>query len=172
MNAIDPVIYAESKERLNENQRDELDLAITRFKNNPFTALIEKVSYLNHVRHMQAQDQSMIEDLAIDMNYRKISLGDTIIKNGVENNYFFIISGEAVADIKTGSLIFKEHEFVNDMIFMDKDEKDASIKAVVEMEVYEVSNSDIKSLLFKYPKIGEIMLQIMDRRISSHNVLA
>ncbi|HAW51235.1 MAG TPA: hypothetical protein DCX54_02740 [Flavobacteriales bacterium] len=172
MNAIDPATYNESKARLSENMQDELDMAISMYKSNPNSVLIEKVSYLNHVRLMHGQDQNMVEDLAIDMKYRKIGSGETIIRNNAENNYFFIISGEAVADMKTGALTFTDHEFVNDMIFMDKDEKDASIKAVSDLEVYEIPNSDIKTLLFKYPKIGEIMLQIIDRRISSYEVSA
>ena len=73
----------------------------------------------------------------------KINAGDTLAKNGVENAYYFIISGEASAKLKTGSLSFVDHEFVNDMIFMDTDEKDASIKATSDMEVFEISNSDI-----------------------------
>ena len=59
------------KERLGENHQDNLDKAIAKFKSNRYTVLIEKVSFINHIKNIHGEDQHMIEDLAIHMKYRK-----------------------------------------------------------------------------------------------------
>ncbi|MEQ9063869.1 MAG: hypothetical protein RIE58_06815 [Vicingaceae bacterium] len=172
MNSIDPGFYEKSIDRLSDSDRDRLEVAIKNFNKNPFSVLIEKVIFLNRMKEMLGKDQDMIEELALNINYREIKKGDVLIENGKDNSNYFIVSGKATVQLKNTVLEFGEHQVVNDLIFIDSDGPEAIMRAESEMSVYELDSASLNNLMYKYPRIGEIMLQVIDLRITSTGVIA
>ena len=69
-------------------------------------------------------------------------------------------------------MIFGENEMVNDMVFIDSDKDLGIISADSKMNYYEITHLEFKSLLFKYPQLGDIMLHIFDRRMNKEETAA
>lgn len=166
MQSIDPKKYNESKERLSDEQQERLEKSIKNYKQNSFTALIEKVILLNSVDALQQKNQSLIEDIALKLSYKTAKSGTALISNGEENNYYFIIEGSAKCQFKQGSISFGKAQIMNDMFFLEDDDSSLKVVANSEMSFLEMPSQEFKMLLFKYPELGEIMLFTFDNRLS------
>jgi len=167
MQRIDPKSYNASKERLTEDQQEKLDKSISQYSNNIYTALIEKVIFLNGIDALIHKNQRLIEDLAIKLEYNKAKAGAVLIKNGEVNNYYFIISGSAVCKMENSSFKFGSNQLMNDMFFLDNDKESAVVVAGSEMTSLIIPDSELKMLLFKYPELVDIMLFTFDSRVSN-----
>ena len=162
---LDPKAYLQSKDRLNEVRMEEIDKSIERYKNDKYAALIEKVIFLNNTELVH-RNEDMIEDLAIHLRHKTSKSGSVLVKNENDNDYYFILKGKAKSNIKDVQLTFNEGLIVNDMFFLDSDNPDAAIVCATDLEYLHMTSDDFKNLLFKYPELGEIMLENFDRRIS------
>lgn len=166
MNKLDKKAYDAAKERLTDEKQEHLEAAITRFEENTFNASIEKVRFLNTVKDLEHGDNRMIEDLAIHLIFGKANAGDVLIESGKENKYYFIVEGKAECNLASGTIEFVQRELLNDMFILDTDPNDTSVKASSELSYLSMSDSTFKHLLFKYPSLGDLMLQTFDKRMS------
>lgn len=166
MNKLDSGIYQSTKSRLSSVKEEHLDSAIQLFNKNHRNSLIEKVMVLNKVESLKTHDQKLIEDLALKLKLENAKTGDILLKKDQLNNYYFIVEGTAKGNFNNEEINFNQFELMNDMIFLDSDDADSIIRAESDMILLSMSDEYFKTMLFKYPELGDIMLYTFDLRIS------
>jgi len=134
--------------------------------------LIEKVIFLNKVKAFENQNQRLLEDLALEMQYKSCDVNTELLKSNTDNNYIFIIDGNLSFKTAHGKMTFGPNEMINDMIFTDADKDAGVIIADSKVNYFEISNLEFKSLLFKYPQLGDVMLHIFDQRLNMETTSA
>lgn len=166
MNKLDPSNYLSTKSRLSSAKEEHLDAAIQLFNKNPRNSLIEKVMILNKIASLKTHDQRLIEDLALNLKLESAKTGDILLRKDQINKFYFIVEGSAKGNFKNEEINFKQFELINDMIFLDSDEANSKIEAKSDMVLLSMSDEYFKTILFKYPELGDIMLYAFDLRIS------
>ena len=172
MNTIDPDSYDLSKERLSPAIQESLEKSIKAYGSNELSLLIEKVIFLNKVKAFENQNQRLLEDLALEMQYKSCDVNTELLKSNTDNNYIFIIDGNLSFKTAHGKMTFGPNEMINDMIFTDADKDAGVIIADSKVNYFEISNLEFKSLLFKYPQLGDVMLHIFDQRLNMETTSA
>ncbi len=167
MSSIDPAVYNESKIRLSEEQQERLDKSIEAYGKNRYACVIEKVIFLNNVDALRKKDPSLIEDIALKLKYQKVKAGAVLLEKGKENDYYFVIDGEAECNMADANYKFAENQLVNDMFYLESDADGLKTICKSEMTFLNMSNDEFKELLFIYPELGEIMLYTFDKRVKS-----
>ena len=114
--------------------------------------MIEKVIFLNHMAVFSHKKQALLEDLAIGMEFKKVLSGQALVVNNETNKYYFIIEGMASCQLTSGNMEFGPLELLNDMFFLDTDDKNAKVVTQSEMTCYIMPDQTFKNLLLKQIK--------------------
>ena len=116
-------------------------------------------------------NKSIDRDTAAGISLQHFGIGETVIKQGTENNSLYIIvSGSAMMTLKDAidhnheMLIVKIGEFFGEMTLFSGETSPISVTAVEDLEVMMISASEVNQMLDRQPNFAREISQILETR--------
>ena len=116
-------------------------------------------------------NKSVDRDTAAGISLQHFGIGETVIKQGTENNSLYIVvSGSAMMTLKDAidhnheMLIVKIGEFFGEMTLFSGETSPISVTAVEDLEVTMISASEVNQMIDRQPNFAREISQILETR--------
>ena len=116
-------------------------------------------------------NKSIDRDTAAGISLQHFGIGETVIKQGTENNSLYIVvSGSAMMTLKDAidhnheMLIVKIGEFFGEMTLFSGETSPISVTAVEDLEVMMISASEVNQMIDRQPNFAREISQILETR--------
>ena len=116
-------------------------------------------------------NKSIDRDTAMGISLQHFGIGETVIKQGTENNSLYIVvSGSAMMTLKDAidhnheMLIVKIGEFFGEMTLFSGETSPISVTAIEDLEVMMISASEVNQMIDRQPNFAREISQILETR--------
>ena len=116
-------------------------------------------------------NKSIDRDKAMGISLQHFGIGETVIKQGTENNSLYIVvSGSAMMTLKDAidhnheMLIVKIGEFFGEMTLFSGETSPISVTAIEDLEVMMISASEVNQMIDRQPNFAREISQILETR--------
>jgi voltage-gated potassium channel len=117
-------------------------------------------------------DAAEIANITELLHLRSVMPGEVIISKGeVAHRMYFIVAGEVEVDLANNPAILKEGDFFGELGVLYKIRRTANVTANSFVELLQLENRDLETLLEANPKLGERITQKASMRRDTINKL-
>lgn len=136
-------------------------------------SLKERINFINGVALFKDTPDNLVKKIAHSLKYIAVSQGEAVFHKEDEMRALYIVIKGSL-QVHDGNYIFStfdKNDFFGEYSLIDEETRSASVTAITDSELFELSYETFNGLLEKEPQLAKSMLKGFVRRLRDNNII-